>query len=60
LSLKSPSEWNAISLGPFYELNDNLTVAYAHYKQDLKTEEEIHGQNHPDAVSLQSQLEALR
>jgi hypothetical protein len=39
--------WNAISLGPFYEISGNLTFARVHYGEDLKIEEAEHGQWHP-------------
>ncbi|MDM7939283.1 MAG: hypothetical protein QUS07_02950, partial [Methanothrix sp.] len=34
-----PTAWNAISLGPFYEISGNLTLARVHYGEDLKIEE---------------------
>ncbi len=53
--IDSPTAWNAISLGPFYEISDNLTVARAHYEEDLRAEEKDHGQNHPHvAITLNS------
>jgi len=52
-SFDSNTIWNAISLGPFYEINDNLTVARSHYEEDLLAEEADHGSNHPHvAITL--------
>jgi tetratricopeptide (TPR) repeat protein len=59
--INSPTTWNAISLGPFYEISDNLTLARSHYEEDLKTEEAEHGQWHPNVgITLNNLGRALK
>jgi tetratricopeptide (TPR) repeat protein len=48
--INPPVTWNAVGLGPFYEISENLTLARAHYEADLKAEEADHGQDHPHAL----------
>jgi tetratricopeptide (TPR) repeat protein len=56
-----PTTWNAISLGPFYEISGNLTLATVHYGEDLKIEEAEHGQWHPHvAITLDHLGRALK
>ncbi|NMB84739.1 MAG: tetratricopeptide repeat protein [Methanothrix sp.] len=33
-----------------------MTIAHAHYKEDLKTEEENHGRNHPHVAIIRNNL----
>ena len=59
--INSPATWNAISLGPFYEISENLTLARSHYEADLKTEESEHGQWPPHvAITLNNFERALK
>ena len=56
-----PTAWNAISLGPFYEISGNLTLARVNYEEDLRMEEAEHGQWHPHvAITLDHLGRALK